>query len=119
MFGRKTDKDTTDQIHLVSGQPRAAGNLLAVEQAALAQAALRRSEPLPPPLRRGSGQRISTALSIPPSGRTAKNPIPTPKGPPKPRNVRRKEVASEDTDSDDYDAIRPSPRKVRSTFCQP
>ena len=44
------------------------------------------------------------AKSIPPSGRTAKNPIPTPKGPPKPRNVRRRKVASEDTDSDGYDS---------------
>ena len=48
MFGRKADKDDkADEVHLVSGQPRAASNLLAVEQAALAQAALRRSEPLP------------------------------------------------------------------------
>ena len=57
---------------------------------------------VPPPLRRGSGQRISTALSIPPSGRTANYPIPAHKGPSKPRQVRRKKMASENTDSEGY-----------------
>ena len=48
IFGRKGDKDDkADEIHLVSGQPRAASNLLAVEQAALTKAALNRTDPLP------------------------------------------------------------------------
>ena len=73
---------------------------------------------VPPPLRRGGGQRISTALSIPPSSRTAKNPITAPKGPPKPRNVRRRKIASEDSDSDDCssdsDAEYGKPRAKRA-----
>ena len=57
---------------------------------------------VPPPLRRGGGQRISTALSIPPSGRTANNHVLAHKDPPKPRNVRRRKVVSEETESDGY-----------------
>ena len=73
---------------------------------------------VPPPLRRGGGQRISTALSIPPSGRTATNPVPAHKGPPNPRKVRRRKVISEDTDSDGYgsgsDAEYGKPRAKRA-----
>ena len=47
LFRRKEKDDKADQIHLVSGQPRAASNLLAVEQAALTKAALNRAEPPP------------------------------------------------------------------------
>ena len=59
---------------------------------------------VPPPLRRGGGQRISTGLSIPPSGRAAKNPTSAPKGPPKPRRVRTKKLPSEETDSEEYES---------------
>ena len=57
---------------------------------------------IPPPLRRGGGQRISTGLSVPPTGRAANYPVYAPKDSPKPRQVRRKKLASEGTDSDGY-----------------
>ena len=73
---------------------------------------------VPPPLRRGGGQRISTALSIPPSGRAANNPVLAHKGQPNPRKVRRRKVASEDTDSEGYgsgsDAEYGKPRAKRA-----
>lgn len=59
---------------------------------------------MPPPLRRGGGQRISTARSIQPSGRAADIPASDRKDPPKPRQVRRRKVVSDDTDSDGYGA---------------
>ena len=59
---------------------------------------------VPPPLRRGGGQRISTGLSIPPSGRAANNPTSARKGPPKPRRVRTKKLPSEETDSEEYES---------------
>ena len=71
---------------------------------------------VPPPLRRGGGQRISTALSIPPSSRAA-NPATVHKDPSKPRKVRRRK-ASDDTESDDYgsesDAEYGKPRAKRA-----
>ena len=73
---------------------------------------------VPPPLRRGGGQRISTGLSIPPTGRAANYPVSAPKDSPKPRQVRRKKLASEDTDSDgcgsDSDADYGKPRVKRA-----
>ena len=72
---------------------------------------------VPPPLRRGGGQRISTALSIPPSGRAA-NPASASKDPAKARQVRRKKLGSEDTESDHYgsdsDAEYGKPRAKRT-----
>ena len=59
---------------------------------------------VPPPLRRGGGQRISTGLSIPPSGRAAKNPTSANKAPPKPRRVRTKKLPSEDTESEEFES---------------
>ena len=74
---------------------------------------------VPPPLRRGGGQRISTGLSIPPSGRAAKNTTSAGKGPPKPRRVRTKKLPSEETEteeyeSDDSDAEYGKPRAKRA-----
>lgn len=67
VVGRKAEKDDkADQVHLVSEQPRAASNLLAVEQAALAQAALRRSEPL-----------SSTSKPLPPTPSPSPSPSPS------------------------------------------
>ena len=59
---------------------------------------------VPPPLRRGGGQRISTGLSIPPSGRAARNPTSAHKAPPKPRRVRTKKLPSEETESEEYES---------------
>ena len=56
---------------------------------------------VPPPLRRGGGQRISTGLSIPSSRRVAK--IPTSKAPSKPRRVQKKKLPSEETETEEYD----------------
>ena len=58
---------------------------------------------VPPPLRRGGGQRISTGLSIPSARRPAKNPTSTGKVPPKPRRVRTKKLPSEETETEEYD----------------
>ena len=59
---------------------------------------------VPPPLRRGGGQRISTGLSIPPSGRAARKPPSAGKGPPKPRRVRTQKLPSEETEWDEYES---------------
>ena len=59
---------------------------------------------VPPPLRRGGGQRISTGLSIPPSGRAAKKPTCARKDPPKPRRARTQKFPSEETESDEYES---------------
>ena len=58
---------------------------------------------VPPPLRRGGGQRISTGLSIPSSRRVAKIPTSAGKAPSKPRRVRRKKLPSEETETEEYD----------------
>ena len=60
---------------------------------------------VPPPLRRGGGQRISTGPSIPSSGRAANNRTTSArKGVPKPRRIRTKRLPSQDTDSEDYES---------------
>ena len=59
---------------------------------------------VPPPLRRGGGQRISTGLSIPPSGRAANNPNSARKGQPKPRRVRTKKLPNQETDLEEYES---------------
>ena len=73
---------------------------------------------VPPPLRRGGGQRISTGLSIPPSGRAAKKPTCARKDPPKPRRARTQKFHSEETESDEYetdsDAEYGKPRAKRA-----
>ena len=68
LFGRKGDNDDkADEIHLVSGQPRAATNLLAVEQAALTKAALNRTDPLP-----------DSSKPLPPTPSPSNSPTPSP-----------------------------------------
>ena len=59
---------------------------------------------VPPPLRRGGGQRISTGLSIPSSRRPAKNPTSAGKAPPKPRRVRTKKLPIEETETEEYES---------------
>ncbi len=59
---------------------------------------------VPPPLRRGGGQKISTGPSIPPSGRAANNSTSARKGVPKPRRARTKKIPSEEIDSEDYES---------------